>query len=439
MTARMTARAAPGVRPAPHARRALGPTGLTALGALGTLAALAAVAALGACKARQRESPRQDPPKPADAAPADADLDACRQAAARVPGLPATQRAQALLDGCRPCGDWEPLLAWNTPASAGGPTRAAIEQAMLACKAFCEPNAKQRFLGTLDGARGQDSRAPWRFLGEICKAEVSALPDTRFMGAPYFALDRIARAIGDPALLAAITVSLPAVSLTGVGIELPSSPVSAPEAGPAALTVDASQILLGTLPVATLSAGGLQVTGDYPGTPVAPKALAAALATPALAGHPIAVLAPTGLAAARLVEVIGAAGGHDLRLAVASPGPRGWTLPGTVPIALVDTPAHAAAAGPTGVAGPTGPARAAAITGIRLALDANPDEVIKVVQTIPRADLARAPVTIAIGPTATVASLASLLGALGAVEVKAVVLVASPAQPSSTKPSPAKP
>jgi len=416
----MTARAAPGARPAPHAGHALG------------LAGFAALAALGACKARQRESPRQDPPRPADAALADADLDACRQAAARVPGLPATQRAQALLDGCRPCGDWEPLLAWNTPPSAGGPTRAAIEQAMLACEAFCAPNAKQRFLGTLDGARGQDSRAPWRFLGEICKGEVSAVPDTRFMGAPYFALDRIARAIGDPALLAAITLPLPAVSLTGVGLELASSPLTVPEAGPAALTVDASQILLGALPVATLSAGGLQVTSDYPGTPVAPRALAAALATPALAGQPIALLAPTALAAARLVEVIGAAGGHDLRLAVAAPGPRGWTLPGTIPIALVDTPAHAAVAG-AATTSPKG------VTGIRLALEASPDEPIQAIKTTPRSDLVRAPVTIAIGPTATVASLASLLGALGAVEVKAVVLVASPAKPSSTKPSLAKP
>ena len=382
----------------------------TARGVLGGVLALG-LAVLPACKGRSHERPPQDPPRPADAAIADANLDACRAAAARAPGLPATQRAQALLDGCRPCGDWEPLLAWNTPAAEGGPTRNAIEQAMLACKAFCEPNAKQRFLGTLDAARGQGTRTPWRFLGEICKAEVSALPDTRFMGAPYFALDRIARAINDPKLLSAIELPLPALSITGVGVDLASSPLTVPEAGPAALTVDASQILLGALPIATLSPAGLGISGDYPGTPIAPKALAAALGTPALAGHPVALLAPNGLRAARLVEVIGVAGGHDLRLAVAAPGPRGWTLPGTVPISLQGKPARGAG------------------TGVRLVLDATGFEAMKAAKATPRAKLLRAPVTIAVDPSATVASLANLLGALGYFEVKTVVLVAPAAKP----------
>ena len=389
-----------------------------------------ALAVLAACKSSQRESPAQAPPTPADAGIPDANLDACRATAARVPSLPAPQRAQALIDGCQPCGDWAPLLAWNTPAAEGGPTRTAIEQAMLACKAYCDPSAKQRFLGTLDAARGQSTRGPWRYLGEICKAEVSAVPDTRFMSAPYFALDRIARAIGDPALLAAIEVPLPALSISGVGIDLANSPKTAPEAGPAALTVDASQILIGSLPTVKLSAAGLTVSGDYPGAQVAPKALAAALAKPEVAGHPIALLAPSGMAATRIVEVVGAAGGHDLRLAVAVPGPRGWTLPGTVPISLTAAPT-AGAAGATGV------------TGIRLTLDASGFEAIKTAKATPRADLLRAPVTIAIDSTATVTSLAALLGALAYFEVKAAVLTTSAAQPpgkpAGAKPSSAKP
>lgn len=386
-----------------------------------------AIAVLAACKASRRESPAQDPPTPAgaaiaDAGPADANLDACRATAARVPSLPAPQRAQALIDGCQPCGDWTPLLTWNTPAADGGPPRTAIEQAMLACKAFCDPNAKQRFLGTLDAARGQATRAPWRFLGEICKAEVSAVPDARFMSAPYFALDRIARAIGDPGLLAPIELPLPALGINGVGFDLANSPRTAPEAGPAALTVDAGQISLGSLPTAKLSATGLAVSGDYPGTEVEPKALAAALARPELAGQPIALLAPSGLAAARIVEVIGAAGGHDLRLAVASPGPRGWTLPSTVPISLSAKPG----------AGGTGR------TSIRLTLDATAFDAIKTAKATPRADLVRAPVTIVVDRTATVASLASLLGALGYFEVTAAVLTA-PAAPPPGKPAGAKP
>ena len=378
-------------------------------------AVLAALAALGACKGSHRESPAQDPPRPADAALPDANLDECRATAARVPSLPAPQRAQALLDGCRPCGDWGPLLAWNTPATDGGPSRTAIEQAMIACKAFCEPNAKQRFLGTLDAARGQPTRTPWRFLGEICKAEVSAVPDTRFMGAPYFALDRIARAIGDPGLLAAIELPLPALSLTGVGLDLASSPLTAPEAGPVALTVDASQILLGALPVGKLSAAGISVSGDYPGTPIEPKALAAALGKLELAGHPVALLAPNGLGAARIADVIAAAGGHDLRLAVAAQALRGWSIPGTVPISLLDKP-------PPGT------------SGIRLTLGASPGEAMKAAKATPRAELLRAPVTVALDSTATVASLATLLGALGYFEVKAVVLVKPAAKPPAGKP-----
>src|SRR6185369_15331431 len=111
-----------------------------------------------------------------------------------------------------------------------------------------------------------------------------------------------------------------------------------------------------------------------------------------------------------------------LRLAVASPGPRGWTLPGTVPISLTAKPG----------AGGTGG------TSIRLPLDATALDAIQTAKATPRADLVRAPVTIAVDRTATVASLASLLGALGYFEVKAAVLTA-PAAPPPGKPAGAKP
>jgi len=148
-----------------------------------------ALVVLAACKGSRghRSSAESSPPPsaPADAAAvADADLEACRAAAALVPSLPAPQRAQALLDACRPCGDWTPLLTWNTLQIEGGPTRAAIERAMLACHAYCGAGARQRFLDTLDGARGQSTRQPWRLLGEACGPAVSAVPDARFMSAP---------------------------------------------------------------------------------------------------------------------------------------------------------------------------------------------------------------------------------------------------------------
>jgi hypothetical protein len=363
---------------------------------------LIALVVLVACQSKPKDPPSQPPPRPIDAgAPADANLDTCRTNATKIASLPSVQRAQALLDSCRPCGDWQPLLQWNNPPDIGGPSRASIEQTMLACNAFCDPNAKQRFLGTLDAARGQDTRGPWRHLGEVCKAEVSAEPDTRFMGPTYFALDRIARAIGDPALLAAIQVPLPALSVSGVGVSLPLGPLRPADAGFGAITVDAAHIQLGSLPIAQLSPTGLRVSGDYPGTALDGKALAVALTTPALDGKPIAVLAPRELPATRIVDVIAAAGGHELRLAVGARGPGGWSVPGTIPIAMIARPVAA---------------------GLRLTLDGTPDLAIKAATAAPRAQLTAAPVTIALTPAATVANLASLLGALVFFEVKTVAI-----------------
>ncbi|TMQ02591.1 MAG: hypothetical protein E6J90_12640 [Deltaproteobacteria bacterium] len=355
--------------------------------------------AIGGCKDRRDSAPSSPPVTAGDAAMADANLEVCRAAAARAASLPGTRRAQALIDACQPCGSWQPLLDWNTPAASGGPSRAAIEQALVACHAFCEPNAKQRFLGTLDAARGQDTRGPWRHLGEICKGAVSALPDTRFMGAPYFALDRISRALGAANPAPAIELPLPALSVSGVGFDLPPAPASpaAVDAGPPALSVDANQILLGALPVATLSASGIAVSADYPGTPIEPRRLAAALAE---RPGPWAVLAPHALAAARVAQVVAAAGGHELRLAVAVPGPGGWSVPGALPIALTARPAD----------------------GARIALGA-PGDAIAAARA---ADLQRTP-TITVDAAATVDGLAAVLAALAAREVKTVAVVATTA------------
>jgi hypothetical protein len=311
----------------------------------------------------------------------------------------------ALLEGCQPCGDWGPLLAWDIARADGGPTRVQIEQGLAACNAFCDSNARQRFYASLDAARAEGFRTPWRILGEACKAEVSAVPDTRYLGAPYFALDRVARAIGDAAVLAPLELPLPAVSVTGFGLELPSAAMLEPDAGPATLTVNASQLWLGSLPVAKLTPTGVQPSGDYPGTQIEPRALPAALARRTPADRPIALLAPRELPATRIVDAVVAAGGHELRLAAADLELRGWSIPATVPIAL--------AAKPRG-------------RGVRLVLDDAAVDAIKLAKATPRAQLTRAPVVIAVDPTATVASLASLLGALGYFDVKSAVLVKAP-------------
>src|SRR5665213_688644 len=107
----------------------------------------------------------------------------CRAAIAALPGTPLDARVKTILDACQVCGPWAPILDWRTPQTAGGPARAAIEHAMLGCTAYCDPNARERFLGTLDDSRGQRSRGAWRYLAEMCKGAVSAVPDARYASA----------------------------------------------------------------------------------------------------------------------------------------------------------------------------------------------------------------------------------------------------------------
>jgi hypothetical protein len=403
---------------------------------------LAALAVLTACKGSSQNRSAQDraqeppvaAPAPVDAVTADANLEACRAAAAGIASLPPNQRAQALLDACKPCGDWEPLLGWNKLQEKGGPTRAAIEQAMTACKAYCEPNARQRFLGTLDGARGQATQQPWRLLGEICKADVSAVPDTRFMGGTYFALDRIARVLGDAQ--PPIAVPLPALTVSGVGFELPRAsraPLS-DLAVTASLSVDAAQMLLGSLPFATLSATGLQVSPGYPGDPVAPAALAAVLAGPRYAGQPVAVLAPHAMPAGRIADAVAAAGGHDLRLAIGVAGPGEWMVPAAMTVSL-NVPAKAKRGTPR----PAGAATAPAPADLRFELGAAASGAILIVRQTDREVLSHAQVTIVIDDTARVESLASLLTALAGGNVTSVALVRGTGAPSDAKPTPPKP
>ena len=362
------------------------------------------VALLVACQSK-------DAPKPAAKPPADAAIEVdwagCEAALKQAATAPATRRAQLLLDACQPCGDWAPLLHWNTLPGEGGPARLAIETKMLAC-GYCEPEAKQRFLGTLDNARGTESRAPWRVLGEVCRERVGAVPDTRFMSAPYYALDRIARAAGArPALvplLAAIDIPLPALSMSGAGYELPTGAVASPTAGPTQITITAVELRVGPLPHAHLGPAGIAVVADgepYPGTLVEPAKLADALATTA---GPIALVAPSGLPARRIAEVVDRAGPHDLRLVIVGPGsPEGWVVPGTIPMSLQPL-----------VAG--GKPRV-------VALGASADPAIKDLKASPAGDTM---VAIELGADATTKSLAKLLGALAFQGAHAAMVTGKP-------------
>ncbi|MBA3818681.1 MAG: hypothetical protein H0X17_07295, partial [Deltaproteobacteria bacterium] len=252
----------------------------------------------------------------ADAAPADwtATCATTLQGAAK---LTPVRRIAAVLEGCQPCGDWKPLLAWNTASTDGGPTTAAIEDAMVACQAYCSADAKRQFTGVLEPSRGKLGQKPWRVLGEVCKDAVSAVPDVRFMSAPYFALDRIARAAAAAPhlapLLATLELPLPAVSLTGTGYELPVGPVMKPEPGTHHLTVTLAELRIGTLPRAKLGATGVVVevgAAPYPGEAVELATLSAALAK--VAAPQVTLIAPGAMPAARLADVVAAAGSKPL-------------------------------------------------------------------------------------------------------------------------------
>ncbi|HUJ62002.1 MAG TPA: hypothetical protein VLX92_26030 [Kofleriaceae bacterium] len=298
-----------------------------------------AVVAIASCGKRDKPAPIVQPPR-RDAAAIAVDWASCERALHDAPGVPEAQRVAALIDGCKVCGDWTPILRWSTPQAQGGPTRVAIEQAMSGCDAWCDPNAKQRFLGTLDTARGTTSRAPWRYLGEGCRDKVSAVPDARFMSGPFFALDRIARAAaahGGAAAqdVAAIEVALPAVSITAAGLELPTASRGAQPLCAYQITMLGDQLLVGKLPRGQLGAHGVQVDfgGEpYPGKPVKLEAAAAALA--ALAGGtmpPVVVFAARSAPAAPLHDLVGKL--HGARVFVAVDG--GSALPAWPTAAMI--------------------------------------------------------------------------------------------------------
>jgi hypothetical protein len=357
----------------------------------------------------------KDAPKPSDGsdAPPAIDWAKCDAALAKAPATPATRRVEVVLEGCQVCGDWQTLLRWNrAPTAKGAPKRLEIDRMMLAC-GYCDPSAKQRFLGTLDDARGTESRTPWRFLGEICKDKVSAVPDARFMSAPYYALDRIARAASarpeSAALLPAIDLPLPALSMAATGVELPSSPVTSPTAGPVQITVFKNELHVGRLPHAHLGAAGVSVVAEgeaYPGAAVTLPGLAAALdALSPDKTAPIAVLAPAQLPAARLVEVLGAVTGRKLWIGVAAPGsPEGWVLPGTLPITF------RAAADPDATTWHVGD---------------SVDTAIRELKDKPAAAFTHPP-TVILDPGATVANLVKLLGAIAFHDIHEATILATP-------------
>ena len=307
--------------------------------------ALAALALIAACSSKKHHDESKPVQRDAAVVVVTVDWAACDAAIKQAASAPDYARIGTLIAGCQVCGDWKPLLEWNKPHEDGGPTRQAIQDRMQACDAFCDPSTKQRFLGTLDAARGSPSRAPWRLLGEGCRDKLSAVPDPRYMSAPYLALDRIGRKVsehgGDSATaLPAIELTLPAITFTSIGVQLPSPKAQALKTVPAiAITVLGDQLLVGKIPRAHLGKDGVTVdlgTPLYPGTVTATKDLGAAIAKVGDVSGGIALLAPTATLAHKLADVIAAAPADaQFALAVIAPdSPIGWAIPAALPITL---------------------------------------------------------------------------------------------------------
>ncbi len=377
---------------------------------------LAAVLVLAAaCKGKEpTKDPVAVPPHPIPEpvpVPVAGDWAVCKAALQASPKLPPTKQVAALIDACRPCGDWKPLLEWQTPVESGGPKQKDIETAMLGCKAYCDPNAKMRFVNALDDSRGKNNRRPWRVLGEFCKEALSSVPDARFMSAPFFALDRIARDVAarpdGGKLLAAIDLVLPAASVTGAGLEIPMSAVTKPSAAPSHLTLTVTEIRAGALPHARLGANGVTVTADmYPGNAVK---LADLPATFDKLPQPVLVFMPKKMSADKLVEVLATTKRRPMQLAVeATSTLPGWDQYGAAPIDLV---------------GEVDPATLPKDKAQRLLLTfgASTDDTVKAIAAAPATAFILPP-QLALQPEATAESLAAVLGALAYKDVKTAVI-----------------
>lgn len=346
---------------------------------------------------------------PVDAAPPpDGDWAACKSALQAATTAPATKRVEVILDACHPCGDWTPILSWQTLQEDGGPNRKLIETTMAGCNAWCSPNAKVRFMGALDDARASKTRTPWRELAQQCGEGVSARPDGRFLNGPYFALDRVARWVAtqpDGAkLLEPIVIPLPAVTQTGVGVKLPESAVTKPEILPVQITVTTTTMTLGPMPTAKLAADGVHPQGEpYPGTvmqstraePFKMRDAAHAL------GERAAIFAPPPLLASRIHRAVADVGMPAFLAVASSLGPAGWQQHGISPVRLyVGKPLH---------------------DEIAIVLDETGDTAVGEVKKLGAA-AATKPIRIVFEAKATVAGLARVLGALAYFEVPAVNL-----------------
>jgi hypothetical protein len=163
------------------------------------------------------------------------------------------------------------------------------------------------------------------------------------MSAPYFALDRIARAVaahGGPAAddLAQFWISLPPLSVTGSFIDVPDwdGETDGIPNNVRVVTVLADKLAVCDLPRAHLTASGVQLVGKgplFPGDPTTAAELAKA-------GGMYAVIAPRGMPAKQLLALLAPMHGLTLHLVVHEKSKLdAWPMVAIIP-AQLDLDAH---------------------------------------------------------------------------------------------------
>ena len=276
-----------------------------------------------ACKGDDRAAPAAKgfDPKACEAAIAD------RDASALDGGL------AAVLAACTPCGvPWTPLVALSTtdpdaPAPPPLPGPDEVLAVLDACGATCRGSARTEVAELLRAA--QAGRAPataWRTIAKDCPGALRVDGRSeRFARGTWYALDRIAAALGRDV---DAEFPLPPYSAASTALAVPRAANVAPPPR-RHVTIGETTVHGGLLPRVALRAAGPTVVGDdYPGAPLDDAALAAL-------DEPVVLIAPRGLAAARVLEVA-ARLRHPPRLA-ATPREHGapWPEPlGAIPVAL---------------------------------------------------------------------------------------------------------
>jgi len=259
----------------------------------------------------------------------------CIKAIDAAAAAPLNARPKLLVDNCQVCAGWNTILTWNLE----GTKPEDLQKALEGCGAFCNSDAKMKFMASANKAKGSSNDIAWRRLADACGDRIDASTDHRFMSAPYFALGRIGKAATADGLakLDGITLPLPALTVAGTGLALPVLDDNvASEVGDLAVTIIGDTIHVGRLPRAKIvKAGVLVELGDppYPSKAVKLADLPASLTDKT---QKVILLAPHAMPAAKLIPIVAAIGSvAPLYLGVAAvESPAGWQLPAAVPYAL---------------------------------------------------------------------------------------------------------